>query len=184
MEDSKRTWCVINRIWRSSSAAAPDDQYLPIACHTANLFLLADMDFLEKIKLVNYVRSEVKAGNLNPDVSSKAKFDDEIYMKPVLEDDALLYSLEDVLEDDQSPDGPGGDAERRVLELQEDLERLQSQFSEYRTAVQKSMEEQLSKEDEDLSSSASAGAVKPKSRLEMSEWDYFSSYSYNGMSFY
>lgn len=142
------------------------------------------MDFLDKIKLVNYVRSQVNAGNLNPDVSSKAKFEDEIYLKPVLEDDALLYSLDDVLEDDQSPDGPGGDAERRVLELQEDLERLQTQFSEYRIAVQKSMEEQLSKEDEDLSSSASTGPVKTTSRIEAAESDYFSSYSYNGVFFY
>lgn len=140
------------------------------------------MDFLDNIKLVNYVRSQVKAGNLTPDVSSKAKFEDEIYLKPVQEDDALLYSLDDVLEGTQSPDGPGGEAERRVLELQEDLERLQTQFSEYKLAVQKSMDEQLSKEDEKLSSSASPGpAAKRPSRIESAESDYFSSYSYNGI---
>lgn len=133
---------------------------------------------MDIIKLVNYIRSQVKAGNTAPDVSSKAKFEDEAYLKPVLEDDALLYSLGDVLEEEES-EQPGGDAEKRVLELQEDLERLQTQFSEYRLAVQKSMDEQLSKEDENLSSS-SAGPSKTRSRIEAAESDYFSSYSYNG----
>lgn len=139
----------------------------------------SDLDFLDTIKLVNYIRSQVKAGNMTPDVSSKAKFDDEAYLKPVLEDDALLYSLGDVLEEDES-EVPGGAAEKRVLELQEDLERLQTQFSEYRLAVQKSMDEQLSKEDEGLSSPPSA-PPKSTNRIEAAESDYFTSYSYNGM---
>lgn len=69
----------------------------------ANLFLsgLLDLDFLDTIKLVNYVRSSVKDGNTTPDVSSKEKFQDEAYLKPVLEDDALLYSLDDI-EDEES----------------------------------------------------------------------------------
>ena len=141
------------------------------------------MDFIGTIKLINYIRTQVKAGNTNPDVSSKKKFDDDAYMKPALEDDALLYSLDDI-EDNEAEATGGSDAERRVIELQEDLERLQSQFSEYRLAVQQSMEEQLSKEDEDLSSSASTGPVKTTSRIEAAESDYFSSYSYNGVFFY
>lgn len=140
-----------------------------------------DLDFLDTIKLVNYVRSQVKAENSAPDVSSKANFEDEAYLKPVLEDDALLYSLGDALEEEELSEVPGGEAEKRVLELQEDLERLQTQFSEYRLAVQKSMDEQLSKEDEELSSSLSAaGPSKSTSRIEAAESDYFSSYSYNG----
>lgn len=139
------------------------------------------MDFLDNIKLVNYIRSQVKAGNLNPDVSSKANFEDESYLKPVMEDDALLYSLGDVLEETQLPDGPDGQAERRVQELQEDLERLQTQFSEYKLAVQKSMAEQLSKDDEELSSASPGPSAKRPSRIEAAESDYFSSYSYNGI---
>lgn len=137
----------------------------------------AGLDFLETIKLVNYVRSEVKAGNMTPAVS-KAKIEDDAYLKPVLEDDALLYSLEDVLEEET----PGDETGRRVLELQEDLERLQNQFSEYRLAVQKSMEEQLSKEDEGLPPSSDDPSVKKPSKFEAAESDYFSSYSYNGVS--
>ena len=136
------------------------------------------MDFIGTIKLINYIRTQVKAGNTNPDVSSKKKFDDDAYMKPALEDDALLYSLDDI-EDDEAEAAGGSDAERRVIELQEDLERLQSQFSEYRLAVQQSMEEQLSQEDSKLTSSGPS--AKAVDKIEEADSDYFSSYSYNGI---
>ncbi|KAL5365424.1 S-adenosyl-L-methionine-dependent methyltransferase [Aspergillus floccosus] len=135
-----------------------------------------DLDFLDTIKLVNYVRSQVKQGNKNPDVSSKDKFADELYLKPVLEDDALLYSLDDIDDEEQTA---GTEAERRVIELQEDLERLQTQFSEYRIAVQKSMEEQLTKEDETLE--ASGPSKRSQNKANEAESDYFTSYSGNGI---
>lgn len=140
---------------------------------------LADLDFIGTIKLINYIRTQVKAGNTSPDVSSKEKFDDDAYMKPALEDDALLYSLDDIV-DDEAEEAGGSDAERRVIELQEDLERLQSQFSEYRLAVQQSMEEQLSQEDSKLTSSGPSG--KAADKIEEADSDYFSSYSYNGIA--
>lgn len=138
------------------------------------------LDFLDTIKLVNYVRTEVKAGNKTPDVSSKSKFADDAYLKPALEDDALLYSLDDITEqgEDSNPDN---DAEKRVMELQEDLERLQLQFSEYRTAVQNSMNDQLTKEDEKLESAAPGNLFKNPNKLQDAEADYFTSYAYNGI---
>ena len=140
---------------------------------------MTDLDFLDTIKLVNYVRSEVKAGNKTPDVSSKSKFADDAYLKPVLEDDALLYSLDDIAEAQDEDAAPGSEAERRVLELQEDLERLQTQFSEYRLAVQKSMEDQLSKEDEKLDPAVAKASAAD--RAQEIDADYFDSYAYNGM---
>ncbi|KAL4870974.1 hypothetical protein BDV12DRAFT_184089 [Aspergillus spectabilis] len=139
-----------------------------------------DLDFLDNIKLVNYVRSEVKNGNLTPDVSSKDKFQDEAYLKPVLEDDALLYSLDDI-EDEESGETGGTQAERQVIELQEELQRLQIQFSEYRSAVQKSLEEQLTKEDEKLALTPGQSAARAASKTEAIDSDYFSSYAYNGI---
>ncbi|OQD77853.1 hypothetical protein PENDEC_c002G02581 [Penicillium decumbens] len=137
-----------------------------------------DLDFLDTIKLINYVRSEVKAGNKTPDVSSKAKFADDAFMKPVLEDDALLYSLDDIAEDEEAEAAPGNEAERRVIELQEDLERLQTQFSEYRLAVQQSLADQLTKEDEKLEPGASVKRT-PADKIGEADEDYFTSYSYN-----
>lgn len=139
------------------------------------------MDFLDTIKLVNYVRSEVKAGKKTPDVSSRSKFEDDAYLKPVLEDDALLYSLDDITEEQSQDATPGSDADRRVLELQEELEQLQTQFSEYRLAVQKSMEDQLTKEDEKLEPGVSAKKGPAKDKIQEADADYFSSYSYNGV---
>ncbi|KAL1873768.1 Ribosomal protein arginine N-methyltransferase rmt3 [Paecilomyces lecythidis] len=133
-----------------------------------------DLDFLDTIKLVNYVRSEVRAGNTKPDVSSKDIFQDEIYMRPVLEDDALLYSLDDLGEAEGEGETSASNAEKRVLELQEQLERLQGQFSEYRLAVQKSLDDQLSKEDD-----SKASTQKTTDRLQEADADYFTSYSYN-----
>lgn len=98
----------------------------------------------------------------------------------MLEDDALLYSLGDIGDDDEEAAG-SNDAERRVVELQEDLERLQSQFSEYRLAVQRSMEEQLTQEDSKLSSSSADPSTKAANKIKEAESDYFSSYSYNGI---
>lgn len=140
------------------------------------------MDFLGTIKLVNYIRTQAKAGITSPNVSSKEKFDDDVYLKPVLADDALLYSLGDIAEDGLEASG-GSDAERRVVELQEDLERLQTQFSEYRLAVQRSMEEQLSQEDSKLTASSTGPSAKTVNKVEEAESDYFSSYSYNGIYF-
>ncbi|KAL6240051.1 hypothetical protein BDW75DRAFT_1660 [Aspergillus navahoensis] len=140
-----------------------------------------DLDFLDTIKLINYIRSSVKNGYMTPDVSSKDKFQDEIYLKPVLEDDALLYSLDDI-EDGESGEAAGEtQAERQVVELQEELERLRIQFSEYRLAVQKSLEEQLTKEDEKLASPAGQPAGRARTKAEEVDCDYFNSYAYNGI---
>lgn len=136
-----------------------------------------ELDFLDSIKLVNYVRSQVKAGNKSPDVSSKAQFEDDAYLKPVLEDDALLYSLDDIAEEQDEDKAPGNDSDRRVVELQEELERLQTQFSEYRIAVQQSLEDQLTQEDEKLQ--PEAPEKKSTDKTEEVDADYFSSYSYN-----
>ncbi|OJJ44269.1 hypothetical protein ASPZODRAFT_144840 [Penicilliopsis zonata CBS 506.65] len=141
-----------------------------------------DLDFLESIKLVNYIRTQIKAGNKTPDVSSKTLFEDDAYLKPVLEDDALLYSLEDLDDLEETPAAGENEAERRVLELQEELERLQSQFSEYRMAVQKSMEEQLSVEETKLGSAPKGASDKTKkSEVEEEESGYFTAYAYNAI---
>lgn len=140
------------------------------------------MDFIGTIKLVNYIRSQVKSGNKSPDVSSSKVFESDEYLKPVLDDDALLYSLDDIDDVNDVEEQPqtinASATDSRVLELQEELERLQIQFSEYRLAVQKSMEEQLSEEDEKL---VKAGpSTRDIGKIEDADSDYFSSYSFNG----
>ena len=143
------------------------------------------VDFIGTIKLINYIRSQIKAGNRALQVSSTKLFEDEAYLRPVLEDDALLYSLDDIDDDANSVGEPGASAglsaaDKRVAELQEEMECLQVQFTEYRLAVQKSMEEQLSNEDAKL---ATAGpSARDLGKIEDADSDYFSSYSFNGIS--
>ncbi|KAJ5155730.1 protein arginine methyltransferase RmtB [Penicillium capsulatum] len=138
------------------------------------------LDFLDTIKLVNYVRTEVKAGNMSPDVSSKSRFSDDTFLKPALEDDALLYSLDDITEQGEN-ETQDNNAEARVSQLQEELERLQLQFSEYRSAVQKSMDDQLTKEDEKLDTAAAMNPSKASHKIQEADADYFTSYAYNGI---
>lgn len=143
-----------------------------------------ELDFLDTVKLVNYIRSEVKKGNQKPDVSSKTLFEDDAYLKPVLEDDALLYNLEDLADEPSIPGADAGNsaAGKRISELQEELERLQGQFTNYRLAVQKTMNDQLLAADETSNSSPAARGLGTKgmTRTEEADADYFTSYSYNG----
>ncbi|OAP59212.1 hypothetical protein AYL99_06510 [Fonsecaea erecta] len=141
-----------------------------------------DLDYLGLVRLVNYIRSEVKAGNSLPDVSSKALFDDEKYLKPVLEDDALLYSLDDVFEESVNP-APLSEVEQ----LREQLATLQSQFFAYREQVQNAMLDRFGQADPPQVSSATLNGAavdagnRGRSQAEQFDKDYFQSYSYNAI---
>ena len=77
---------------------------------------------------------------------SKSDFEDDTFLKPVLEDDALLISLDD-LPELSSTEAPTKDTEpstnlvTRVSELEEELRRIQSQFDSYRSTVEETLDE-------------------------------------------
>lgn len=78
-------------------------------CHEAHNFnFLAvrkqhDLDFYSTIKLVNYIRQSVKNGaNGLPDTSSPEQWTDDQFLQPVLDDDALLFSLDDLIDFDRA----------------------------------------------------------------------------------
>lgn len=148
------------------------------------------LDFYGNVKLVNYIRSQVHSGkSVSSDISEK-DFEDEKYLKPVLEDDALLISLDDlpevqlkaqnIVEGDPSGKELSKDSGRlvaRVSELEEELRRIQSQFDDYRTTVKQTLDERWN--DNSVSGSSEVvGAEKVEKRDDDSH--YFSSYSYNG----
>lgn len=139
------------------------------------------------MKLVNYMRTEVKSGNRQPDVSRADIFADDKYLIPVLEDDALLFSIDEL---DLGEHGKGkeratgnagskayDDTASRIKELEDKLNQTQHQFAEYRRTVQ----ETLDKRWQDLDTS-DKGPVKLDTEGKSSERDaeYFDSYSYNG----
>ena len=148
------------------------------------------LDYLGLVKLVNYVRSEVRNERQHVElaIDDASVFQDDRYLIPVLEDDALLYSLEDVL----SPDNLSGQASEqlypngtteeepvaRVLELEEQLRQLQQQFEEYRQTVDKALESRWN--NNDGSSEEAAQQLRNYGNAEHEDTGYFQSYSYNG----
>jgi type I protein arginine methyltransferase len=92
----------------------------------------------------------------------------------VLEDDALLYSLDDVFED--QPDGVDN-AEDGVEDLRQQLAQLSSQFQAYREEVQRSLLQDL-----DSAKPSELPTDGPsKSRMGQVDEGYFDSYSYNSI---
>jgi protein arginine N-methyltransferase 3 len=143
---------------------------------------------------VNYIRDQVKSGNLKPDVSSAAVFADDKYLRPVLEDDALLFSLDDLSDElpvteSTAPAESGKEQETssadRIAELERQLQTVSSQFSEYRHQVEETLEKRWNDAEgtsrsKQSTSTENAGDAKPEG-IDF-EGDYFESYSYNGMN--
>jgi protein arginine N-methyltransferase 3 len=148
------------------------------------------LDFYGNVKLVNFIRSQVHSGHPVSSAISREDFEDERFLKPVLEDDALLINLDDLPEvqanaqvsvgvthNGKETSNDSGRLVARVSELEEELRRIQSQFEDYRTTVKQTLDERWN----DKSSgepSRSAGMKKEEKRDDDSH--YFSSYSYNG----
>jgi protein arginine N-methyltransferase 3 len=136
---------------------------------------------MERIRFVNYVRSSVKAGNVQPDVSSKELWSDDRYLQPVLEDDAVLYSLDDldVADDSDSIKGPStvaGElqgADSRLAELEEQLRRANQTIAAMKDMSLRIIESDTAGPD---IAEASKSVEAPKD----DDSHYFSSYAYNG----
>ena len=147
------------------------------------------LDFYGCIRLVNYLRSEIKSGRSVSSNISLTDFEAEEFLKPVLEDDALLFNLDDLPEigleqRNTNLEYAGTDGSTRLLtrvaELEEELRKTQSQFSDYRITVMQTLDERWKESSLGADSNTSIGGVKEKKRDDDSH--YFSSYSYNGMS--
>lgn len=138
----------------------------------------------------------MQRGNKTLNISSKDVFEDDKHLQPVLEDDALLYSLDDILgnySDDKEPREKIGedygyqpatltpDTFDRVIQLEKELQRLQLQFTEYRETVSRTLENRWSST-EDASGSVNE-TTKSNGTAPLPQDDdthYFSSYSTNG----
>ena len=155
------------------------------------------LDFLGTIKLINYIRSEAARGNSKPDISSSGGFSDEKYLKPVIEDDALLYSLDDLEDEDEvsvAPTNSDGstqatqrDTNQEIQDLQEELASLRAQFAAYKEEVQKALQPRL-EEPRRAPANTSNPDIEPPTAIQTArneyakaEQDYFESYSYNSI---
>ncbi|KFY26342.1 hypothetical protein V493_04156 [Pseudogymnoascus sp. VKM F-4281 (FW-2241)] len=135
------------------------------------------LDFYGTIKLVNYIRTVVRDGQTTlPDVA-RADFEDDKFMMPVLQDDALLFNLDDLPPASKQSDEPAADDRNllvRVAELEEELRKTQFQFEDYRSVVKKTLTDRWN----DNSTDQSAAVAEPPAERD-DDSHYFTSYSYN-----
>ncbi|KAA8900449.1 S-adenosyl-L-methionine-dependent methyltransferase [Sphaerosporella brunnea] len=118
------------------------------------------LDFYSRIKLVNYIRTH-KAYD-----AAAMDWEDEKYLKPVVEGDAMLFELEDGEEE--------GEVDR-VKELEEQLRDLKMQFAEYKERVSERFVQQL-----DVSAVVEVkGEATEKPVLRDNDSHYFNSYAGN-----
>lgn len=139
------------------------------------------LDFYGAIKLVNFVRQSVQEGQVpSADQVSYEDINQDNYLKPVLENDAFLFNLDEILtpehEDDSSGGPLAGSAEEDLLAqnklLEAELERVRSQFSNFRLTV----EETLDRRWGDDTEPGASGEVSEKSDSDY----YFESYAAHG----
>ena len=153
-----------------------------------------DLDTFGMIKLINYVRAQVNQGLHRPDLSRENFLQGDEYLKPVMEDDALLYSIDDIF------DLSGQEKEVKTLadrlaeasmtleEAQEVIrenQRMRDQLVYYRSALQRTflekmeLQERSSNPRSDRSMDNDAN-VAPAAETVNDDSHYFSSYAYHG----
>ncbi|KAM0276916.1 hypothetical protein ACHAQH_006247 [Verticillium albo-atrum] len=111
------------------------------------------LDFHGSVKLVNFVRQSVIDGVALPECIGLEDIDHDRYLKPVVEDDALIMSLDELhVDDDAEPSSKGGPfavtdetpSTQSLLasksELERELAAVKSQFANYRTAVEQTLD--------------------------------------------
>jgi protein arginine N-methyltransferase 3 len=131
------------------------------------------MDFYSRIKMINYIRTLTAAGK--PFDPADQGFNDDKFMQPVLEDDPLLFSLDE--EQGDEPEYQMSPHETTTEDLQAKLRDLELQFQEYKQAVGKHFAKQL----EEKSTTFEATVAKNEEEEEPRDDDshYFNSYAGN-----
>ncbi|KAL8671858.1 MAG: hypothetical protein Q9168_003648 [Polycauliona sp. 1 TL-2023] len=141
------------------------------------------------IKLINYVREQVSRGLSRPDVSPKTFLDGDKYMKPFLDDDALLYSIDDIFDLVQQPSQSSAKESKQKLsdediqELLKQNDQLREQVKYYRNAYQEAylenldLKERKGSEPKEDSPNHSTNGVRSKTKDH--DTHYFSSYDHS-----
>lgn len=137
-----------------------------------------ELDEYGLIKLINYVRRQVLKGVASPDVSCKTIFDRDEYLRPVLENDAVLYSLGDVLVEARPA------ATNEIEQLRDELTALKASYAAYKEDVRKQSDLVL-----ETTTSPATRATGPATTLAEAirkpdtaeDIDYFHSYSFNSI---
>ncbi|CAO3697388.1 unnamed protein product [Rhizopus microsporus] len=124
------------------------------------------LDFYQCIRLINYIRQQVKENDdyTNTSFDKKESFlSDDQYLQPVLQDDPLLFAFdddEDFEEDEEKKEEkdvldlekvqPTTELEKKLLQMliesQEELKNLKGQFEEYKSTVKRTFYDTLTED--------------------------------------
>ena len=139
------------------------------------------VDFHGAVKLVNYIRDSAKQGVSLPKEISLKDFQDDRFLQPVLENDALIFSLDEILEAEEgSPElnqASSDNIRSRNKDLEAELEKVRSQFANYRLAVQETLDRRWG-DDKDPGPGPSSAEPKKDTHAY-----YFESYASHGKGF-
>lgn len=144
------------------------------------------LDFHGCVKLVNYIRQRAHEGLPVTEDISKSDIDDDQYLKPVLDDDAVIigiFDLPDVVPEN-APSSQGQDATlvddllKRNAELQADLAQVTAQFERYRITVSETLDQRWGDVDQAEAGSSASSSSKGKKPEDASKY-YWESYAGN-----
>jgi type I protein arginine methyltransferase len=134
------------------------------------------------------VRQRVHESKAVPGEISAQDLEDEGLLKPVLDDDALILCLDDLpqagdVAAEEKKEAPQVDVLlRKNAELQAELEQLAKQFTNYRLAVQKTLDQRWQADEEpDDAAPAKNGTVEAEGSAKKKDESsyYFESYAHN-----
>ncbi|TDZ29216.1 Ribosomal protein arginine N-methyltransferase rmt3 [Colletotrichum spinosum] len=142
------------------------------------------LEFFETVKLVNFIRQRVHEGGILSEADVAVRdFANEQYLKPFIEDDAFIMALTELdLNADFAPDGtyfPGTpqSAPSREAQLQDELDRVRSQFAKYRLAVEQTLDHRWG-DDVNVPLATKPGDEEKAARKDESQY-YWESYAGN-----
>ncbi|KAK4101349.1 S-adenosyl-L-methionine-dependent methyltransferase [Parathielavia hyrcaniae] len=164
-----------------------------------------DLDFHGCVKLINFVRQSVKGGSttLPQEITADHLADDSLLI-PVLADDALIFCLDELpepLSGQAAQAQEQGQAAAQVqqasaagkrpvvdellqknAQLQAELEQLARQFTNYRLAVEQTLDKRWGVDDEGEASKTGSAPAEPRHPQKKEEKDesayYFESYDH------
>ncbi|KAK2070901.1 hypothetical protein P8C59_005363 [Phyllachora maydis] len=169
------------------------------ANHSLDFLAIRDrlgLDFHGTVKLINFIRQRVHEGAPLPPEITPEHLQDDGLLKPVLDDDGLILCLDDLPGPPEPPGIPLDQAAghespdvasllQKNAELQAELELLSKQFSNYRLAVQQTLDQRWG-DDVDADAEGTVPGVGPGradlagARKAKDDSDYyFESYAHN-----
>ncbi|CAK7229075.1 Ribosomal protein arginine N-methyltransferase rmt3 [Sporothrix bragantina] len=130
------------------------------------------LDFYGSVKLINFIRQRVHEGSALPAEISEADIASDEFLKPVLDDDAFIVTLDSLPEPRQQAStgeaksnlgadtSSAGSLQEKNEQLRAELDSLTRQFENYRLAVQKTLDQRWGVDEESQAAAKDAKTAK------------------------